>query len=102
MPPRPSSPSTAEPRARRRALALTVAGNRRERAAATLLGGCGVVLWATEKGLITLAGRLPLLETMALAFAVAALPTPLLWRLSGTGPRAALRQPLRVWLVTVA
>ena len=80
----------------------TGAGDRRKRAAATLLGGCGVLLWATETGLITLAGRLPPLETVALAFAAAALPTPLVWRLCGTGPRAALRQPLRVWLVTVA
>lgn len=51
--------------------------------------------------LITLTGDIPPLQIVALAFAVAALPTPLVWRLTGTDPLAAFRQPASVWLLTV-
>ena len=59
------------------------------------------MLWASETVLITLTGALPPLEIVALAFAVAALPTPLIWWVTGTDPRAAFREPASVWLLTV-
>ena len=44
---------------------------------------------------------MPPLEIVALAFAVAALPTPLIWWGTGADPRAAFREPAGVWLLTV-
>ncbi|WP_061930317.1 DMT family transporter [Aureimonas sp. AU22] len=71
------------------------------RLSATLLGVCGILLWATETVLITFTTRIPPLQTVALAFVFAALMAPLAWRLTGDDPRAAFRQPPRVWLLVV-
>jgi drug/metabolite transporter (DMT)-like permease len=71
------------------------------RGLATLAGVGAIVLWASETLLVTLTDGLPPLQVVALAFAVAALPSPLVWRATGADPRAAFRQPLGVWLLTV-
>jgi drug/metabolite transporter (DMT)-like permease len=60
-----------------------------------------IVLWASETVLITLTGALPPLEIVALAFTVAALPSPFIWWATGADPRAAFREPIGVWLLTV-
>lgn len=78
----------------------TVVGGR-SRAVATLAGVGAIALWASETALVNLTGGLPPLQTVALAFAVAALPSPLVWRATGTGPSTAFRQPARIWLLTV-
>jgi drug/metabolite transporter (DMT)-like permease len=68
---------------------------------ATLAGAGGVALWASETTLATFTGDLPTFQVVALAFAVAALPSPLVWRLDGAGFRTLLRQPAGAWLLTV-
>ena len=45
----------------------------------TILGAVGVALWATETTLITYTTAIPPLQTVAIAFACAALMSPLLW-----------------------
>jgi drug/metabolite transporter (DMT)-like permease len=69
---------------------------------ASVLGAIGVVLWATETTLITFTTALPPLETVALAFMFAACLTPFACWTTGTHPLAAFRQPILVWVVTVA
>jgi drug/metabolite transporter (DMT)-like permease len=69
---------------------------------ASLLGAVGVVLWATETTLITFTTALPPLQTVALAFMFAACLTPFVCWATGTHPLAAFRQPVLVWVVTVA
>ena len=76
-------------------------GNRAGRHWPTLVGAIGVALWATETTLITYTTAIPPLQTVTLAFAFAALLSPILWLVSGTAPWAAFRQPPRVWLLTV-
>ena len=44
-----------------------------------ILGAVGVMLWATETTLINLAPHIPPLQIVALAFAFAALLTPIVW-----------------------
>ncbi|KAB0677811.1 DMT family transporter [Aureimonas leprariae] len=73
----------------------------RTKTAATVLGTFGVVLWATETALITFTTAIPPMQTVGLAFAFAALLSPLVWLATGDDPRAAFRQPLRIWLFTV-
>lgn len=77
------------------------AGCRSRRLLPTLLGGLGVILWASETTLITFTTAIPPIQTVALAFAAAGLLSPLLWWLTRTDPLAAFRQPARVWFVTV-
>ena len=67
----------------------------------TILGAIGVALWATETTLITYTTAIPPLQMVAIAFAFAALMSPIFWWLTGTSPLAAFRQPARVWLLTV-
>lgn len=67
----------------------------------SLVGSIGVMLWATETTLITFTTAIPPLQTVALAFVFAAMLSPLVWWFTGTGPREAFRQPLRIWLVAV-
>jgi drug/metabolite transporter (DMT)-like permease len=67
----------------------------------TLLGMVGVALWATETTLITYTTAIPPLQTVTIAFACAALLSPLFWFATRTGPLDAFRQPPRVWLLTV-
>ena len=78
-----------------------VRGNRAGRHGPTLIGAIGVALWATETTLITYTTAIPPLQTVAVAFAFAALLSPILWLVSGTPPWAAFQQPPRVWLLTV-
>jgi drug/metabolite transporter (DMT)-like permease len=73
----------------------------RQRVVASALGTVGIALWATETVLITFTTALPPLQTVALAFGFAALLSPLAWALTGDDPRAAFRQPPRVWILTV-
>lgn len=67
----------------------------------TLLGAAGVALWATETTLITHTTGVPPIQTVALAFAFAALLSPLVWWVTGDDPRAAFRLPGWVWLLMV-
>ncbi|WP_244630877.1 DMT family transporter [Aureimonas sp. ME7] len=67
----------------------------------SILGVAGIVLWASETVLITFTTEIPPLETVGLAFVFAALLSPLVWWITGDDPRAAFRQPPRVWIVTV-
>ena len=62
----------------------------------TILGAVGVALWATETTLITYTTAIPPLQTVAIAFACAALMSPLVWWVTGTRPLAAFRQPPRI------
>jgi drug/metabolite transporter (DMT)-like permease len=71
------------------------------RGLATLIGALGVVLWATETGLVTFTRGLPPFEVVALSFGAASLLSPPAWLAFGASPLVALRQPLRVWLFTV-
>lgn len=71
------------------------------RGMATLAGLGAIALWASETALITFTGDLPPLQIVALAFAIAALPSPLVWRAAGVAPSAIVRQPLGAWLLTV-
>jgi drug/metabolite transporter (DMT)-like permease len=81
---------------------LNAPTQRSGRAAATLAGAAAIVLWASETVLITLTGHVPPLQIVALAFTVAALPSPLIWWATGTDPLVAFRQPAGVWLLTIA
>jgi hypothetical protein len=65
----------------------------RGRVLATAAGAGGIVLWASETVLITETGTLPPFQIVALAFVVAALPSPVIWLVTGADPRAAFRQP---------
>ena len=77
---------------------LAMMGNRR---VATLIGSIGIALWATETTLIKFTERLPPLETVGLAFAMAAALGILISSALGGNPLAAFRQPRSAWLVTV-
>jgi drug/metabolite transporter (DMT)-like permease len=68
---------------------------------ASLCGTVGILLWATETVLITFTTSIPPLQTVGLAFLFAALLSPLAWLITGDDPRAAFRQPPKVWLVMV-
>jgi drug/metabolite transporter (DMT)-like permease len=67
----------------------------------SILGACGVLLWATETTLITYTTAIPPIQTVALAFAFATLLSPLVWWLTGSSPLVALRFPPWVWLLMV-
>ena len=67
----------------------------------TILGAVGVALWATETTLITYTTAIPPLQTVAIAFACAALMSPLVWWVTGTRPLAAFRQPPEIWALIV-
>lgn len=68
----------------------------------SLVGLVGVMLWASETTLITFTTAIPPIETVGLAFAFAALLSPLIWWYTGSGPREAFRQPPRVWILVVS
>jgi drug/metabolite transporter (DMT)-like permease len=65
------------------------------------IGAIGVMLWASETTLITFTTAIPPVQTVGLAFVFAALLSPLVWWLTGSGPRGAFRLPARVWLIAV-
>ncbi len=67
----------------------------------SLIGAVGVMLWAAETTLITFTTAIPPVQTVGLAFVFAALLSPLVWGLTGSGPRAAFRLPASIWLVAV-
>ncbi|MEM8572043.1 MAG: DMT family transporter [Pseudomonadota bacterium] len=67
----------------------------------TLLGALGVALWASETTLITYTTAIPPLQTVALAFAFAALLSPVLWLLTGDDPIEAFLLPWPVWCLMV-
>ena len=68
---------------------------------ATLIGAVGVCLWATETALVSFTSGLPPFEIAGLAFAVAALLSPLAWWITGESPGLAFRQPWSVWVLNV-
>jgi hypothetical protein len=63
----------------------------------TLVGAAGVVVWASETVLIKLAGALPPLEMVALAFAAGTLASTIAGAMTGRLTAAIFRQPLRAW-----
>jgi drug/metabolite transporter (DMT)-like permease len=65
------------------------------------IGAIGVMLWASETTLITFTTAIPPVQTVGLAFVFAALLSPFVWWLTGSGPRGAFRLPARVWLIAV-
>ncbi|HMR61804.1 MAG TPA: DMT family transporter [Amaricoccus sp.] len=67
----------------------------------SLIGAVGVVLWAAETTLITFTTAIPPVQTVGLAFVFAALMSPIVWWLTGSGPREAFRLPASVWLIVV-
>ena len=67
----------------------------------SLIGAVGVVLWAAETTLITFTTAIPPVQTVGLAFVFAALLSPIVWWLTGSGPREAFRLPASVWLIVV-
>ena len=71
------------------------------RALATLVGAAGVVVWASETVLIKLAGALPPLEMVALAFAAGTVVSAIAGALTGRLTAAIFRQPMRAWLLFV-
>lgn len=75
--------------------------NRSNRLVPSILGACGVMLWATETALITYTTAIPPLQTVALAFAFATLLLPLAWICAGANPMVAFRQPAWVWALSV-
>jgi drug/metabolite transporter (DMT)-like permease len=77
------------------------AHHRPRRLLPSILGACGVLLWATETTLITYTTAIPPIQTVALAFGFAALLSPLVWMVTGTSPLVALRFPARVWFLVV-
>lgn len=77
------------------------ASGRSGRLGPSLIGAVGVVLWATETTLITFTTAIPPVQTVALAFAFAALLSPLMWLVLRADPLEAFRQPPSVWAVSV-
>jgi drug/metabolite transporter (DMT)-like permease len=67
----------------------------------SLIGAVGVMLWAAETTLITFTTAIPPVQTVGLAFVFAALLSPVVWWVTGSGPRAAFRLPASVWIVAV-
>jgi hypothetical protein len=74
---------------------------RRGRALATLIGTAGIVVWASDTALIKLAGPLPPIEMVALAFAAGAIASAVFGAATGRLNAAIFRQPLRAWLLIV-
>lgn len=68
---------------------------------ATLIGALAVVLWSTLALLTAATGRVPPLQLMALAFALAASLALGRWLVQGQGVLRHLSWPWRVWLVGV-
>jgi drug/metabolite transporter (DMT)-like permease len=74
---------------------------RRYRVWATLMGAAGVVVWASETALIKLAGALPPLEMVALAFVAGAITSAAIAAATGGLQPGIFRQPARVWALMV-
>lgn len=66
-----------------------------------MVGGIGVILWATETTFVNFTIGIPPLQTVALAFLFAASFSPIVWWVTGSHPLLAFRQPLRIWVLTV-
>jgi drug/metabolite transporter (DMT)-like permease len=67
----------------------------------TLVGAIGIIVWASETVLIKLAGALPPIEMVALAFGAGTLASAIVGLATGRLEAAIFRQPLRAWLVIV-
>jgi drug/metabolite transporter (DMT)-like permease len=67
----------------------------------SLIGAVGVMLWAAETTLITFTTAIPPIQMVGLAFVFAALMSPAVWWITGSGPRDAFRLPVSVWLIVV-
>ena len=67
----------------------------------SVIGAVGVMLWAAETTLITFTTAIPPVQTVGLAFVFAALLSPIVWWMTGSGPRDAFRLPASVWLTAV-
>lgn len=80
---------------------MTKTGTAGRTLVASVLGAVGVMLWATETSLINVARAVPPLQTVALAFTMAAATAPVAWLVSGADPLLAFRQPLRAWILVV-
>ena len=65
------------------------------------IGGVGVMLWAAETTLITFTTAIPPVQTVGLAFVFAALLSPVVWWVTGSGPRDAFRLPASAWVMAV-
>ena len=74
---------------------------RNGRALATLAGATAIVLVGIRDRAHHLDRRLAAAGDRGPGVCVAALPTPLIWWVTGTDPRAAFREPASVWLLTV-
>ena len=73
----------------------------RSRRFATIIGALGIALWATETTLIKFTNTLPPLETVSLAFTMAAVLGLAISRAVGMDISAAFRQPKKVWALTI-
>lgn len=69
---------------------------------ATLMGAAAVPMWATLASLARATARLPPFETVALAFALAAVLTAAVLAATGRSPGAALRVRPSAWALGVA
>jgi drug/metabolite transporter (DMT)-like permease len=67
----------------------------------SVIGAVGVMLWAAETTLITFTTAIPPVQTVGLAFVFAALLSPIVWWMTGSGPRDAFRLPASIWLTAV-
>ncbi len=67
----------------------------------TLIGAIGIAVWASETVLIKLAGALPPIEMVALAFGAGTIASAILGLATGRLTAAVFRQPLRAWLLIV-
>jgi drug/metabolite transporter (DMT)-like permease len=70
------------------------------RRAATGIGFCAVLLWASLAGLTAASGAIPPFQLLALTFAIGGVAGVALWAVRPSAARA-LRQPWPVWLLGV-
>ena len=69
---------------------------------ATLIGLSAVVIWSTLAVFTVLAGPLPPLQLVAMAFTVVFALTLAMWTLRGENPLRHMRLPLPVWALGIA
>ena len=69
---------------------------------ATLIGLSAVLIWSTLAPFGALAGPVPPLQLVALAFTIVFVLTLAIWIARGADPRAHLRQPAAVWALGIA
>lgn len=69
---------------------------------ATLIGALAIVMWGQLALFSTWTGRVPPLQLVAMAFAIAAFLSVVKWLVRGENPAPFLRQPVGAWALGVA